>query len=62
MNEYLVVYLDYKENYDDDFCMAVKEREPIIQNKVVQAKNIKEIIEESYMYGYGIINIIKLDK
>ena len=58
MNEYLIVYIEFDEIYDENGYVINKI--PKISNAIVSANNKKEVYLE-YYYNYEILNIIDLE-
>ncbi len=58
MNEYLIVYIEFDEIYDENGYVINKI--PKISNEIVSANNKKEVYLE-YHYNYKILNIIDLE-
>ena len=56
MKEYLIVYMEYEEIYDENGYVINKI--PYIKNEIIKANNIKEIIEEKFFYE--VLNIIEI--
>lgn len=58
MNEYLIVYIEFDETYDENGYVINKI--PKISNEIVSANNKKEVYLE-YHFNYQILNIIDLE-
>ena len=58
MNEYLIVYIEFDEIYDENGYVINKI--PKISNEIVSANNKKEVYLE-YHYNNKVLNIIDLE-